>query len=93
MVPQALINTLANSVEACINSNGDITTPTAPCTILMTNTGTPAMALNPLILATPTNTLQALLDLAQYPSEAKGCSTAPTVRPRNRLRDPRSAQR
>ena len=76
-VPQALINTLANSVEACINSNGDITTPTAPCTILMTNTGTPAMALNPLILATPTNTLQALLDLAQYPSMANGCPTSP----------------
>ena len=79
LVPQALINTLANSVEACINSNGDTTTPTAACTILMTNTGTPAMALNPLILATPTNTLQALLDLAQYPSEAQGCSTAPTT--------------
>ena len=76
-VPQALINTLANSVEACINSNGDITTSTAPCTILMTNTGTPAMALNPLILATPTNTLQALLDLAQYPSMANGCPTSP----------------
>jgi hypothetical protein len=79
LVPQELINTLANSVEACINSNGDITTPTAPCTILMTNTGSPAMALNPLISAPPADTLSALLDLAQYPSEAQGCSTAPAT--------------
>ena len=76
-VPQTLINTLANSVEACINSNGDMTTPTAPCTILMTNTGSPAMALNPLISAPPADTLSALLDLAQYPSMAQGCPTAP----------------
>lgn len=71
IVPQMLINSLANSVEACVNSNGDTTTPTAPCTILMTNTSTAAIAINP-SLSAPTNTLQALLDLAQYPSEATG---------------------
>ena len=75
IVPQMLINTLANSVEACINSNGDISTPTAPCAILMTNT-TPTLVTSP---TAPINTLQALLDLAQYPSEAQGCSTAPTT--------------
>jgi hypothetical protein len=74
IAPQALIYTLANSVEACVNSSGDTTTPTAPCAILMNNS-VPAYA----PLATPTNTLQALLDLAQYPSEATGCSTAPTT--------------
>ena len=72
IVPQMLINTLANSVEACINSSGSSSTA---CTTLMTNT-TPTQLLSP---AAPTNTLQALLDLAQYPSEATGCSTAPTT--------------
>ncbi len=73
VVPQALINTLANSVEACINSTGDIVTPTAPCAILMTNT-TPTQLASP---TPPTNTLQALMDLAAYPSEATGCSSPP----------------
>ena len=76
VVPSWLINTLANSVQACVNSTGTITGTTAPCAILMTNTGNPAIALNP-NLSAPTNTLQALLDLAQYPSAANGCPTAP----------------
>jgi len=66
-VPQMLINTLANTVEACINSNGDIVTATAPCTVLMTNTTPTALNFS---ATAPTNTLQALLDLAQYPSMA-----------------------
>ena len=74
-VPQMLINTLANSVEACINSDGTITGTTAPCAILMTNT-TPTELTSP---TAPTNTLQALLYLAQYPSMATGCSTLPTL--------------
>jgi hypothetical protein len=72
VVPQALINTLANSVEACINSAGSSSTA---CTTLMTNTK-PTLIASP---TAPTNTLQALLYLAQYPSEAQGCSTAPTT--------------
>ena len=72
IVPQMLINTLANTVEACINSAGSSSTA---CTTLMTNT-TPTELTSP---AAPTNTLQALLYLAQYPSEATGCSTAPTT--------------
>lgn len=75
VVPQALINTLANSVEACVNSNGTISGTTAPCAVLMINT-TPSEVASP---TAPTNTLQALLDLAWYPSEAQGCSTAPTT--------------
>ena len=72
-VPQQLINTLANSVEACINSSGDTSTPTAPCTVLMTNTTPTALLAS---ATTPTNTLQALLDLAQYPSESSAPSTS-----------------
>ncbi len=64
-VPQMLINTLANSVEACINSSGS---GSSACTTLMTNT-TPTELTSP---TPPTNTLQALLDLAQYPSMAAG---------------------
>lgn len=70
-VPQSLINTLANSVEACVNSSGSLVT--GPCATLMTNT-TPTELNSP---TPPTNTLQALLYLAQYPSEATGCSSIP----------------
>jgi len=71
-VPQPLINTLANSVEACVNSNGTITGTTAPCAILMTN-ATPTEVAS---ATAPTNTLQALLDLALYPSMATGSGNA-----------------
>jgi hypothetical protein len=69
-VPQALINTLANTVEACINSAGSTSTA---CKTLMTNT-TPTQLASP---TAPTNTMQALLYLAQYPSAANGCASAP----------------
>jgi hypothetical protein len=68
-VPQMLINTLANSVEACVNSSGS---SSSACTTLMTNT-TPTQLVSP---TAPTNTLQALLDLAQYPSMALGSGNA-----------------
>ncbi len=74
VVPQMLINTLANSVEACVNSDGTLTGTTAPCAVLMTNTTPTAEVASP---TAPTNTLQALLDLALYPSEATGCSSIP----------------
>lgn len=74
IVPQMLINTLANTVEACINSSGSLVSG-SPCATLMTNT-TPTQLTSP---TPPANTLQALLDLAQYPSEATGCSTAPAT--------------
>jgi hypothetical protein len=63
VVPQSLINTLANSVEACVNSSGSSSTP---CAGLMTDT-TPPAALAGGTPPAPTNTLQALIDLAQYP--------------------------
>ncbi len=74
-VPFYLINTLGNAVEACVNSSGPTSTTCGP---LMTNTGNPAIALNS-SLSAPTNTLQALLDLALYPSGETGCSTAPAT--------------
>ncbi len=73
VVPQSLIYTLANTVEACINSSGSGSTA---CTTLMTNTTPTIEVASP---TAPTNTLEALLDLAQYPSMANGCSTAPTT--------------
>jgi hypothetical protein len=71
-VPQALINTLANSVEACVNSSGSLVT--GACATLMTNTTPTAEVFG---ATAPTNTLQALLDLAQYPSMATNSSTPP----------------
>jgi hypothetical protein len=70
IVPQMLINTLANSVEACVNSSGS---SSSACTTLMTNT-TPTQLTSP---TAPSNTLQALLYLALYPSQATGCSAPP----------------
>jgi hypothetical protein len=64
VVPQALINTLANVVMSCVNSSGSGSTQ---CTTLMADT-TPITALLPTATA-PTNTLQALIDLAQYPDD------------------------
>jgi len=76
-VPQMHINTLANTVEACINSSGSTS---AACTTLMTNTTPTALVSSP---TAPTNTLQALLDLAQYPSEAANPTAAGTGTPPN----------
>jgi hypothetical protein len=65
VVPQSTIHALGNSVEACINSSGAGSTA---CTSLFTDT-TPPVTLDALSTA-PTNTLQALLDLALYPQPA-----------------------
>jgi hypothetical protein len=73
-VPQMLINTLGNTVEACVNSASNTSTA---CKSLMTNT-TPSELTSP---TAPVNTLQALLDLAQYPSMANGCPTAGNTPP------------
>jgi hypothetical protein len=62
-VPQALINSLADSVEACVNSPGGATGDGSNCGALF------GAATPPVTGATaPTNTLQALLDIAQYPA-------------------------
>ena len=62
-VPQALINSIANSVEACVNSTGGTTGDGSSCGTLFQAT-TPAVSGG----TAPTNTFQALLDLAQYPT-------------------------
>jgi len=62
VVPQSTIHALANAVEACTNSSGAGSTA---CTSLMTDT-TPPVSLDAASVA-PTTTLQAMLDLAQYP--------------------------
>jgi streptogramin lyase len=58
-VPQKEIDSLANAVAACVNTDGTGT----PCSRLFTDT-TPAGG------AAPTNTLAALLDLALIPSNS-----------------------
>ena len=85
IVPQLLINSLANSVEACINSSGS---SSASCTGLMSATWN--SSLNPSLpsgdagasssLTEPTNTLQALQALAMYPwqmASATGSAATP----------------
>jgi hypothetical protein len=69
-VPQMLINTLANSVEACINSSGSQQTG-----LHHPDDQHDAHRRGHLGATAPTNTLQALLDLAQYPSMAVNSST------------------
>jgi hypothetical protein len=69
VVPQQLINTLANSVEACVNSSGSSSTP---CQNLMTDTTPTTYNQNVYTSGAPvpTSTLQALQFLALYPGEA-----------------------
>ena len=69
-VPQMLINTLANSVEACINSSGASSTP---CTDLLNY---PQPAYFNSSLSAPATTLEALLDLAWFPVEAANPNTS-----------------
>ena len=71
VVPQALINTLANTVEACVNSSGSGSTA---CTTLMGYSN--YANLNPSISTAPTNTLQALQYMALYPVAAASPTTA-----------------
>jgi hypothetical protein len=67
VVPTALINSLANSIEACVNSNGG----SAPSGASDGSTcGNVFAATTPPVTTptAPTNTLQALLNVAQYPA-------------------------
>jgi hypothetical protein len=59
-VPADMINTLADILEPCVNSASKTS---APCTTLFSNAKPPAVT----GLATPANTWQAALDMAQYP--------------------------
>lgn len=77
IVPQSLINALANAVESCVNSDGTLTGTTAPCAILMTAT-TPGASIYPGTPTAPTNTLQALVDLAAYPANPNDTTDTPS---------------
>ena len=62
-------------LRSCVNSSGSNSTP---CTTLMTNTTPNALVSSP---TAPINTLQALLDLALYPSDPANAATAGTGTP------------
>ena len=65
VVPQQEINTLGNIVQACVNSTGGAAGSSTPCGTLFTNT-TPSSTYSASPI-TPTNTLQALVNLAKFP--------------------------
>jgi hypothetical protein len=70
VVPQQLINSLANAVQACVNSTGTTGTSdtTSGCGQLFTNTTVPTtFSSNTTYTAKPANTLQALVNLAKFP--------------------------
>jgi hypothetical protein len=72
VVPQVLINTLANIVEGCVNSMGLSDTSNTSCTTLMNYTTPTTYNQNVYTSGAPvpTNTLQALQFLALYPVQA-----------------------
>ena len=65
VAPQQLINTLGNIVQACVNSTGGIAGGASACGTLFTNT-TPSTTYTASPV-TPTNTLQAMVNLAKFP--------------------------
>ena len=68
VVPQQLINSLANSVQACVNSQGGVAGDASACGKLFTNTTVSATySSNSTFTTAPTNTLQALVNLAKFP--------------------------
>ncbi len=70
VVPQQEINTLANAVQACVNSTGATgsSDTTSGCGQLFTNTTIPTtLSSNSAYTTKPTNTLQALVNLAKFP--------------------------
>jgi streptogramin lyase len=72
-VPQTEINTLANILAACVNSNGAVTGPTnpSPCYTLFNNA--PSAGVNPTI---PTDTGTAALNIARDPGGQNGVNIA-----------------
>jgi hypothetical protein len=63
VVPAALLNSLADAVEACVNSGGGAAGDGSSCGNLFSYTTPPVTG-----AAAPTNTLQAMLNVAQYPA-------------------------
>jgi hypothetical protein len=76
VVPQQLINSIANSVQACVNSHGGATGDGSPCGTLFLNTTVPSTySSNATFTTAPTNTLQALVNLAKFPFMTSGAVT------------------
>jgi hypothetical protein len=65
-VPSSVINTIANILQACVNSNGGSAGDGTNCGNLFTNTTPPTTSTATGV--TPSNVLQAALNLAKYPS-------------------------
>jgi len=65
-VPTTLLNTIADIVQACVNSSGGVAGDGSGCGTLFTNTTPPSTSTASPI--TPTNTFQAMINLAKYPS-------------------------
>ena len=65
LAPQQLINTLGNAIQSCVNSTGGAAGSGTACGTLFTNT-TPSSSYTASPI-TPTNTLQALVNLAKFP--------------------------
>ncbi len=67
-VPQALLNSIADSVQSCVNSSGGVSgdNPSTTCGKLFAYTTPPTTSTTSVV--TPTNTLQALVNLAKYPT-------------------------
>lgn len=65
-IPTALINLLGNVLQACVNSTGGASGDATACGNLFLYTTPPATSTTTPV--TPTTTLQAMLNLAQYPT-------------------------
>lgn len=67
VVPTLLLNTLGNVLQACVNSTGGVAGDgTTACGNLFTDTMPPTTSTASPV--TPTNTLQAVINLAKYPT-------------------------
>jgi hypothetical protein len=73
IIPLREINTLGNILQVCVNSVGGVAGDKSLCGNLFTNTTTPAQTTVPTnpgynnTAVVPTNTFQAMLNLAQFP--------------------------
>jgi hypothetical protein len=74
VVPQALLNTIADALESCTNSASTSTAISSTCANLFTAT-TPATPTNGGSTTAPVNELQAILNLAKDPASAAATSS------------------
>jgi len=74
VVPATLLNTIADIVQACVNSTGGTSGDSSSCGNLFLNTTPPTTTTTSPI--TPTNTLQAMINLAKAPTMTASQITA-----------------